>query len=96
MLAINLDKNVIPEKKELFHEFLRGHVNKFTQNVYHSKDNTFKSLAEIRKNQDIVILSGDKDSSTVILNKTDYTDKVETMIKEGIDNGKYELTTDIT
>ena len=95
-LAINVDEYVIPENKELFHEFLRSHVNKFTQNIYHSKDNTFKSLAEIRKNPDIVILSGDKDSSTVILNKTDYVDKVESMIQEGIDNGKYEITTDKT
>ena len=38
----------------------------------------------IRENRDIVILSGDKDSSIVIMNKKDYNRKIDDMINEGI------------
>ena len=38
----------------------------------------------------------DKDSSVVILNKTDYIEKLENMVKEGIDKGTYTLTEDNT
>ena len=39
-------------------------------------------------------MKGDKDSSVVILNKTDYIEKLENMVKEGIDKGTYTLTED--
>ena len=73
-----------------------GHTNKFTQNIYHSKDNTVKSLKDIRNNENIVILSGDKDSIAVFMNKIDYINKVDDMINEGITNRKYEKTTNNT
>ena len=38
----------------------------------------------IRENRDIVKLSGDKDSSIVIMNKKDYNRKIDDMINEGI------------
>ena len=38
----------------------------------------------IRENRDIVILSGDKDNSIVIMNKKDYNRKIDDMINEGI------------
>ena len=41
-------------------------------------------------------MKGDKDSSVVILNKTDYIEKLENMVKEGIDKGTYTLTEDNT
>ena len=34
----------------------------------------------------------DEDPSVVILNKTDYIDKLENIVKEGIDKGTYTLT----
>ena len=43
-----------------------------------------------------MVLSCDKDSSFVLLKKKDYQDKVWSMIQEGIDTGKYELTEDST
>ena len=43
----------------------------------------------IRDNKDIAILSGDKDSSIVIMNKKDYNRKIEDMTNEGIQQGKY-------
>ena len=56
-LAVSLDKSVDTQSKEEFHEFLRGHTSKFAQNVYHSQDNTVKSLKPITNNKNIVVLS---------------------------------------
>ena len=95
-LASYVNKDIIPEQKEEFHEFLRANTNKFTQNVYQTKDNTFKSLKSFRDNKDIVVLSGDKDSSVVTMNKQDYINKVNKLIDDGIQAGKYERTTDTT
>ena len=41
-------------------------------------------------------MKGDKDSSLVILNKTDYIEKLENMVKEAIDKGTYAITEDNT
>ena len=95
-LANTVSKEVDPEERELLHEYLRATTQKFTTNVYQTKDKTFKSLQDIRNNENIVILSGDKDSSIVIMNKDDYINKVENMINSGIQDGKYERTTDAT
>ena len=43
----------------------------------------------IRENEDITILSGDKDSSIVVMNKKDYNRKIDDLINEGIQQGKY-------
>ena len=42
----------------------------------------------IRKS-DIVILRGDKDLSVVIMNRSDYIEKLEGMIEEGVQKGTY-------
>ena len=60
-LAERLDNKVLQENKECFHEFLRGTTSRFSQNIYHSKDNYFRATKELRENKSIVILSGDKD-----------------------------------
>ena len=39
-------------------------------------------------------MSGDKDSSIIIMNKTDYETKIQIMIEEGIRDGKYTPTDD--
>ena len=41
-------------------------------------------------------MKGDKDLSVVILNKTDYLEQLENMVKEDIGKGKYTLTKDNT
>ena len=41
-------------------------------------------------------MKGDKDLSVVILNKTDYTEKLENMVKESTDEGIITLTEDNT
>ena len=59
-----------------------------SNNVYRDKDNTFKLLNRLRKNENTIVLSVDKGPSTVILNKTDYVNKINAMIGEGISQGK--------
>ena len=47
--------------------------DKIFANVLNSEDFTYKSLKSLIQNQNIVILQGDKDSSLVIIHKSDYT-----------------------
>ena len=95
-LSNTINKNVRPEEKEILHEFLRASTNNFTHNVYQTKDKTFKSLSKLRDNDNIVLLAGDKDSSIVIIDKTEYTNNIDNMINDGIDNLKYTRTEDAT
>ena len=88
-VAICVNESVPSEEREQLHEFLRNYTNKFSENIHRDKDNTFNSLSEIRNNKDIVILSGDKDTSTVIMNRADYVTKVDRMIEAGVNEGKY-------
>ena len=48
----------------------------------------------IRDNKDIVIFSGDKDSSIAIMNKKDYNKKIDEIINDGIQRGKHKETDD--
>ena len=50
-----------------------------SQDAYHTKDITFKETHKIRDNNSVVILSGDKDSSVIIMNRSDYTKNEESM-----------------
>ena len=77
---------------EYVHEDLRKMTNKFTQNIYHTKDDTYRNLRHLIQNNFIVLLAGDKDSLVVVMNKNDYILKVDNMINEGIQKGKYEWT----
>ena len=74
-LCSSVDNDISPDDKENFHEFLRSTTNTFTQNVYRIKDNTYNLLKPLQRNKDIVLLSGDKDSSVVILDKACYDEK---------------------
>ena len=52
-------------------------------------DNTYKSLSNLINNKNIVTLKADKETCTLILKRTDYQNKVNNMINEGIAEGKY-------
>ena len=92
--AANVDEFVSKEVKEEFHQFLRNSTYTLTNNVYHTKDDTYNKTKSLRDNKAIVILSGEKDSSVVIMNKKDYNKKVEEIINEGIEQRKYEKNDD--
>ena len=63
-LAANVDEFVSPEVKEEFHQLLRNTSYTLTNNVYHTKDDTYNKTKSLRDNKNIAILSRDKDSNT--------------------------------
>ena len=95
-LSSELDLFIKEDSKENFHEYLRSVTITVLNNVYRDKDNAFKLLNRLIKNENIVVISADKESCTVILNETDYVNKVNAMISEGISKGKYVETVDST
>ena len=86
-LASKIDCTIDSSKKENMHEYLRSWTNKFTENIHHTKDSTFKSLRKLKQNDDILLLNADKESCVIILSKIDYVDKVNKMIQDGITKG---------
>ena len=79
-IAFRLDNYVDVSMKETFHEFFRSSRNIISNNIYSEKDNTVKLLSPLIKNDKIVILAADKESCTVILNKSDYIRKVNNKV----------------
>ena len=68
-LAHCVQMDISSEELENFHKYLRLMTNKFTQNIRHTMDNTYHDLRQLRNNKDIVLLSGEKCSSVVVMNK---------------------------
>ena len=95
-LAYTASKKVENIQLENFHDFLRGYTDIFSKNVLNSEDFTYKNLESLVQDENLVILQGDKDSSVVIKDKSDYIQKLENMIEEGINKGTYERTDDTT
>ena len=95
-VGIRLDKYVDVPLKETFHEFLRSSTSIISNNIYSEKDNRIKLLSPLIKNGNIVPLAADKESCTVILDKSDYIRKVNNIIEEGMQQGKYIETIDTT
>ena len=50
----------------------------------------------ILQNKDIVVVKGDKDSGVVLIKKSDYVTKLDTMVDDSIMKGTYVATTDKT
>ena len=69
------------EEKEDFHEFLRAYTDIFTKNIFMTRDNTYSKLKRIIKDESIAVISGDKDSSVVIMNKADYVHMMQDMLE---------------
>ena len=93
-LADSIKRNINHKNLEHFHEFLRGYTDIFTNNIYATKDYTYHNLRGMIQNKDIVVVKGDKDSSVVIMKKSDYVTKLDTMIDDGIIKGTYVETID--
>ena len=54
------------EHKELYY-LLRKSTNRLASNIHHDKDNTYNKTRKLKNNKNIVLLSGKKGSSIVIL-----------------------------
>ena len=74
----------INHHKQDFHEFLRAYTDIFTKHIYATKDFTYKNLKNIIKDENVAILSCDKDYNIVIMQKDDYNHKLQQIIDEGI------------
>ena len=96
IVSHRVSESVNHDKLEDFHEFLRANTDIFTKHIYATKDFTYKNLKNIIKDENVAILSGDKDSSIVIMQKDDYNHKLQQMIDEGIKNGIYAPTEENT
>ena len=83
-------------KLEDFHDFFQAYTDIFTKNVHLTKDYTYKNLKNLIENKDLVVISGDEDSCLVVLKRSDYDKKLQSMIDDGINNGTYAPTTDST
>ena len=81
---------------EHFHEFLRSYTDIFTNKIYATKDYIYHNLRGMIRNNDIVVVKGDKDSNVVILKTSDYVTKLDTMIDDVIIKGTNVETTDST
>ena len=68
----------------------------FTNNIYTTKGYAYHNLRGMIQNKDIVVVKGDKDSSVVIMKKSDYVTKLDTMINHDIMKDTYVETTDNT
>ena len=88
-LSSKLDFAISNDSKKNFNEYFRSVTNIMSNNIYQDKDNTLKPLNKLRKTENIVISLAEKESCTVILNRTDYVNKTNAMIDEGISKGKY-------
>ena len=60
------------------------------------KDYTYHNLKDISWDKNLVLLNGDKDSSVVVMNRTNYNNIMQKMIDDGIKNKIYKETTDNT
>lgn len=89
-IALKIDSSIDSRNRENIHEYLRSWSTRFTNNIYHTKDDTFKKLNKLRNNKDIVVLNADKESCVVLMNRSDYITKIDVMINEGISKGVYE------
>ena len=87
-LADSIKGNIDHKNLEHFHEFLRGYTDIFTNNIYATKDYTYHNLCGMIQNKNVVV-KGDKDSSVVIMKKSDYVTKLDTMIDDSIMKGTY-------
>ena len=66
-----VDKNIDQGQKQEFHELRRGYTDIFIKNVNNTKDDTYNNLKALIKNKNLCVLSGDKDSCVIIMNKQD-------------------------
>ena len=84
-LCSSNNKDISSDDKENLHELLRPATNTFTQNIYRTIDNTYKVLKLLKRNKDIDLLSGDKDSSVAILGKSSAAILFKASYKQKID-----------
>ena len=72
-----VSKSINHDQLEDFHEFLTAYTDIFTKHIYAAKNFTYKNLKNSIKEETIAVLSGDKDSSIIIMQKDDYNQELQ-------------------
>ena len=80
-----VNSEILNEENEDFHEFLQAYCDILTKNVYSTKDYTYSNLKRLIKDDTLVVISGDKDSCVITMDKVDYVNTMEEMINNGIE-----------
>ena len=93
-LADKVTKSLENCKHDNIRELPREYEDVFIKNIYQTGDNTYKNLKRTINDPNIAVVSGDKESCIVIMNRSDYFEKLLHMIDEGIQNGVYIVTED--
>ena len=90
-LAANLETIAIHTSSFL------GHTRYiFHKSVHATKDYTYNNLKNIIENKYLVLISSGKDSCVIILKRSDYDEKLQSIIKNGVTDGTYSPTADTT
>ena len=95
-IAYRITDNLQSDQQENFLEFLRAYVDIFSKSVSTTTDYTYKHLKRIINNKNLVVVSGDKESCIVLIDKTDYQDQLQKMVDDPIKNGIYKVAEDNT
>ena len=86
-IADRITNNLQSDQRENFHEFLDAYVDIFTKSAYTTTYCIFKNLKGIVNNKNLLVVSGDKKSCVVLIDKTDYQDKLQKKVEDDIKNG---------
>ena len=77
IVSHKVSQSVNHDQVKDFHEFLRAYTDIFAKYIYATKDFIQKILKNIIEDENIATLSGDKDSSIVIMQKDDCNHKLQ-------------------
>ena len=96
LIADRITDNLQSDQRENFDEFLGAYVDIFTKSVYRKTDYIYKHLKRIVNDTNLVVVSSDKGSCVVLTDKTDYQDKLQTMVDDDIKSVIYKVAEDNT
>ena len=71
-LAQAVNSEILNEEKKYFHEFLQVFRDIFSKNVYSTKDYTYSNLKQLIKDDNLLVIPGDKGYCVIIMDKVDY------------------------
>ena len=88
--------NLHSDQPENFHELLGAYVDIFTKSVYTTIDYIYKHLKGIVNDKKLIVVSGDKELCVVLIDRTDYQDKLQTIVDDDIKSVIYKVAEDNT
>ena len=96
VIAEKITPSLENKRREDFHKFLRAYTDILSKNVYTTKDDTYHNLKRIINERLLAVVSGDKDSCILIIERDVYSNKLQQMINDRINRGVYTNAVDKT